>query len=134
MEISEVFPPSGHLQRLFCDLCNSHLDLIYKDFSETVSGITVQISGLPYLHCPCCERDVLPDNSRAAIIRLWEQAKERNLPGVKSQRKKPLQNFGFTSVPFKYDSDDYHYLPGLERAHDVGFLTPVFFNKEVLLK
>ena len=87
MEISEVFPPSGHLQRLFCDLCNSHLDLIYKDFSETVSGITVQISGLPYLHCPCCERDVLPDNSRAAIIRLWEQAKERNLPGVKIKER-----------------------------------------------
>jgi hypothetical protein len=134
MEIGEVYPPSGHVQRLYCDGCNDHLDLIYKKFSEHVSGVRVEIMDLPYLHCPRCDRSVLPENSRFAIIRLWEQAKEQASPGVRSQRKKPMQNFGFTSIPFKYDSDDYYYIPGLERPHDVGFLTPVFFNKEVLLK
>jgi hypothetical protein len=134
MEIGDVFPPRGFVQRLYCDVCKGSLDLIYKDFSEVVSGIGVTINGLPYLHCDKCSRDMLPDNSRAAIIRLWEQATEQNSPGVKSTRKKPMRNFGFTTVPFKYDSDDYQYLPGLERAHDPGFLTPVFFNREVLLK
>jgi hypothetical protein len=37
-------------------------------------------------------------------------------------------------LPFLYDSDDYHYIPGLERPFNQGFLTPVFFNKKVLLK
>ncbi|MGB5711788.1 MAG: hypothetical protein WBM44_12875, partial [Waterburya sp.] len=38
------------------------------------------------------------------------------------------------TVPFIYDSDDYNYIPGLKRPWDEGFLTPVFFNKDVLLK
>jgi hypothetical protein len=134
MEIGDVYPPSGHVQRLYCEICNDGLDLIYKDFGEVVSGIGVTITGLPYLHCDRCRRDTLPDNSRAAIVRLWEQAREQNSSGIKSNRRKPIVNFGFTNVPFEYDSDDYQYLPGLERLHDPGFLTPVFFKKEVLLK
>jgi hypothetical protein len=65
---------------------------------------------------------------------MWEQANDKNSPEVNTTRRKPMKNFGFTKVPFEYDSDDYHYLPGLERKHDLGFLTPVFFNREVLLK
>jgi hypothetical protein len=49
-------------------------------------------------------------------------------------RQKPKENYGFTSVPFLYDPDDYRYIPGLQRSFDVGFLTPVFFNRNVLLK
>lgn len=134
MNIGEVYPPSGHRQSLYCDKCKGHLDLIYKNFAEVISGTRVTINGLPYLHCERCNLDALPDNSRAAIIRLWEDAKRQNSPGVKVDRKKPMRNFGRTAVPFKYDSDDYFYLPGLERIHDEGFLTPVFFKKEVLLK
>jgi hypothetical protein len=33
-----------------------------------------------------------------------------------------------------YDSDDYKYIPGLKRPFNKGFLTPVYFNREVLLK
>jgi hypothetical protein len=48
--------------------------------------------------------------------------------------RKLTKDFGFTKVPFLYDPDDYYYIPGLERTFSVGFLTPVFFDKEVLLK
>lgn len=37
-------------------------------------------------------------------------------------------------VKFLYDRDDYYFIPGLLRNHNIGFLTPVFFNIEVLLK
>jgi hypothetical protein len=41
--------------------------------------------------------------------------------------------FGYCgSVELKYDSLDYYYIPGLERPHDSGFLTPVFFSIEIL--
>lgn len=132
MEIGQIYPPAGQVHRLYCGTCNGHLDLIYKDFAEAISGVRVTISGLPYLHCERCNIDALPDNSRAAIIRLWEEAKEKNAAAVKVNRKKPMRNFGLTTVPFKYDSDDYYYLPGLERDQDDGFLT--LFNKQVLLK
>lgn len=134
MDIGEVYPPAGQVQRLYCEKCKGYLGLIYKDFAEVISGIRVTINGLPYLHCERCHLDTLPDSSRAAIIRLWEDAKGQNSPGVRVDRKKPMRDFGLTDVPFKYDSDDYHYLPGLERDHDEGFLAPVFFKKEVLLK
>jgi hypothetical protein len=37
-------------------------------------------------------------------------------------------------VPFLYDPDDYFYIPGLQRPFDEGFLTPVYFERRVLLK
>ena len=56
----------------------------------------------------------------------------RNL--VRVTRQKLADDFGFTKIPFLFDADDYHYIPGLAREHDPGFLTPVFFNREVLIK
>lgn len=43
-------------------------------------------------------------------------------------------DYEFSNVLFIYDSDDYKYIPGLKRPFDEGYLTPVYFNKEVLLK
>ena len=55
MDLKDFFPESGHIQRLYCDQCNGHLDLVFDDFSETVSGVKISISGLPVLHCPKCK-------------------------------------------------------------------------------
>ena len=134
MKISDVFPPENHVQDLYCDGCDGHLDLAFADFHQDVSGIDISISGLPVLRCEVCKRDHLPDGSRFAIIRIHEQAVEKGAPSVKVTRRKTDETFNFTSVAFLYDSDDYFYIPGLERPFDRGFLTPVFFNKEVLLK
>jgi hypothetical protein len=43
-------------------------------------------------------------------------------------------DYKFTEVPFLLDADDYYYIPGLYRSFDIGFLTPLFFNKMVLSK
>ena len=134
MDIDEIYPPDGQPQRLYCEKCQGHLVLTYKDFAELISGIRVAINGLPYLHCKRCSLDALPDESRVAIIRLWEDTRKQCSPGVNASRKKPMRNFGLTTIPFKYVSDDYQYLPGLRTAQDDGFLTPVFFKREVLLK
>lgn len=44
------------------------------------------------------------------------------------------QRFISEKVKFLYDKDDYYFIPGLLREWDIGALTPVFFNIEVLLK
>lgn len=134
MELKEFFPESGHVQRLYCDQCNGHLDLGFDGFSETVSGVEISISGLPILYCPKCHEKYLPDDSRFAVIHLHEQATKKSSNIVEVIRNKTNQDFGFGAVPFIYDSDDYKYIPGLKRPWDEGFLTPVFFNREVLLK
>lgn len=134
MNLADLFPSNGQVQDLYCDLCEGHLDLAFTDWEDDVSDVHIRVEGLPVLRCPACNRDHLPDGSRFALIRVFEQATERGAPAVSVKRKKRSDTFNFTNVPFSYDADDYFYIPGLERPFDVGFLTPVFFNREVLLK
>jgi hypothetical protein len=134
MKLSDVFPSSGHVQRLYCDHCRRPLDLTFTNFHEDVSGVDISIAGLPILQCTACNKDYLPDRSRFAIIEHHKRATERGISSVTVTRSKLTKNFGFTKISFIYDPDDYYYIPGLERPFDVGFLTPVFFNRAVLLK
>ena len=134
MNLADVFPPNGHVQHLYCNQCNDYLDLSFTDFSEDVSGICISIDGLPVLRCRKCSATFLLDDSRVAIIYLHEQATKARKSVVKVTHKNTDRDFGFTKVPFVYDSDDYKYIPGLYRPFNEGFLTPVFFNKEVLIK
>jgi YgiT-type zinc finger domain-containing protein len=134
MHLGDVFPKSGHIQDLYCDACEGHLDLAFTDFHEDVSGVDISIKGLPVLHCDACQKDYLPDDSRFAIIEHHRIATEKGSNTVRVKRSKLVKEFGFTKVPFLYDADDYYYIPGLYRQFDVGFLTPVFFNRKALLK
>lgn len=134
MEITDIFPPKGHIQRLSCDDCTKPLDLVFSNFTEDVSGVNISIVGLPSLRCGSCGKDHLPDNSRFAVIKLYEQAVAQSSLVVKVTRRESDLRFGFTKVDFLYSADDYRYIPGLQRPYDQGFLTPIFFNKAVLLK
>jgi len=134
MDISEAFPKNGHIQRLYCDECGGYLDLTFRQFDENVSGVHIRIDGLPYLSCEKCNLHYLPDDSRFAIIYLHEQATKNKSNVVNVTRNKTNIDYEFTNIPFVYDSDDYKYIPGLKRPFDEGFLTPVYFNREVLLK
>lgn len=134
LEITDFFPEQGHIQRLYCDKCQDHLDLVFSDFHELVTGVDIEIKGLPMLHCESCDRSFFPDDSRFAVIHLHEQAYKKSSNKVTVTRNKTNQDFGFGVAPFIYDSDDYKYIPGLKRPWDEGFLTPVFFKREVLLK
>lgn len=134
MNIADVFPPEGHVQRLYCAGCSTSLDLAYGDFHEEVSGVDITIIGLPVLRCPGCGFDHLPDRSRLAIVEHHRLAAAKGASVVHVTRSKLKENYQLTEVPFLYDPDDYHYIPGLERPWNDGFLAPVFFNRNVLLK
>jgi YgiT-type zinc finger domain-containing protein len=134
MKLSDIYPPKGRIQSLVCDECDGPLDLVFEDFHEEVSGVDIAISGLPYLRCAKCGEKYLPDNSRFAIIRLHEETVVRSTSKVKVTRRPSDEKFNFAKVDFIYSADDYRYIPGLERPWNLGFLTPVFFNKAVLLK
>ncbi len=110
------------------------MDLVFSSFSEEVTGVHIHIENLPFLRCEKCNIDYLPEDSRFAIIYIHEQAIKHKENHANVNRRKTNQNFGYTDVPFLYDSDDYKYIPGLQRPHSEGFLTPVFFNREVLVK
>lgn len=134
MQLSDLFPRPGHVQRLYCHHCRWPLDLTFTNFHEDVSGVDISIAGLPILRCTGCNKDYLPDRSRFAIIEQHKRATERGISSVTVTRSRLTKDFGFTKISFIYDPDDYYYIPGLERPFNVGFLTPVYFNRAVLLK
>lgn len=134
MHIKDIIPEAGFVQRNYCDDCGTLLDLTFSRYDEEISGVRVQIDRLPILQCPSCSKHHLPDLSRLALINCHKRAVEAGSPVFACSRKKRTHEFEFTKVPFLYDPDDYFYFPGLNRPFDVGFLTPVFFKREVLLK
>lgn len=134
MQLSDIIPAQGELQRNYCESCNSHLELAFNDFDHVVSDVEITILGLPQLVCPTCNRSHLPDLSRYAIVRLHEESIAAGLRAVQFQRRKRTNDWKRTVVPFDYDPDDYFYIPGLFRPFDEGFLQPVFFKRRALMK
>ncbi|WP_109449834.1 hypothetical protein [Azospirillum sp. TSH64] len=133
MELNEL-PPKDGAQRAYCDICGGPLDLIFERFHVTVSGIEIDIDGLPMLECTGCSFRTLPDRSRFSIMQAHEITTKKDATIFKSKRKKIEDVFDYTDVPFQYDPDDYYYYPGLARPWNLGFLTPIFFNRTVLTK
>lgn len=134
MQLSDIIPTSGQVQRNYCEECNSHLELAFNDFDQVVSDIRITILGLPQLVCPTCNRSYLPDLSRYAIVRLHDQTTAAGRRAVHVQRRKRTNEWKRTVVQFDYDPDDYFYIPGLYRSFDEGFLQPVFFKRRALMK
>jgi hypothetical protein len=132
IEYKDLYPTE--VQRMYCRGCATYLDLTYRDFARVVSGISIVVHSLPTLACPNCGSTYLPDRSRFGILRSFEEAQKRGQSHVQVTRRKITETFAFTKVPFIYDPDDYYYIPGLTREWDRGFLTPVFFNRRVLIK
>src|SRR5919109_775307 len=66
--------------------------------------------------------------------KIFSQLKKQRKKRHEMDLKLPRRRFNYCKVPFLYDPRDYYYFPGLYRASGDGYLTPVFFNKEVLLK
>jgi hypothetical protein len=61
MNIADIYPPNGHVQRLYCSNCGGSLDLAYTNFNDDVSRVRITIIGLPVLRCLVCCREYLPD-------------------------------------------------------------------------
>lgn len=134
MRLKELYPKDRQAQRLYCSKCSKPIELIFEDWDEDLEGMRIMVLNLPLLYCTACDLKYLPERSRLAVARLHFDAWKAGKKQVRSERRKTAESFGFTDVPCIYDSDDYYYIPGLVRPHNAGFLTPVFFEKNVLIK
>ena len=119
MELNEL-PPKNGVTRAYCETCSGPLDLIFAPFRETVSGVEIDMDGLPTLECPACGWRTLPDRTRFSIMRAHEMASNEGITIFKSKRNKIIHDFGFTDVPFNYDPDDFYYYPGLSNGVQKG--------------
>lgn len=131
---------------LRCPNCDDYRYLIINGYSFKDGNKNIGIK-LPSFHCKNCNKTTLfaladkpiYDNDIEARDFYQKQA-NKILEKLKKNEKvvlsTPYQNINFSefdSLGFKYDSQDYFYIPGLYRSWNEGFLCPVFFDKEVLL-
>jgi hypothetical protein len=100
-----------------------------------VEDIRLTVSDCPILRCPLCEYRTLPDAAMAELDHAAKMAREDRENSVTLKCPNESRRFHFSEeVGFLYDARDYLYIPGLWRPSSSGFLTPLFYNRRVLLK
>lgn len=148
---------------LVCESCGCKLHLEHKDkIIKLTSGKRIGFINAPVLVCSGCSSRYIPYMTNTLISEIREieeesgsqEASEAIEPTVREGNahegdscqisawydfdkiKNSIfdKKFIAEKVKFIYDKDDYYFIPGLIREWKVGFLTPVFFNIEVLLK
>ncbi|SMC41630.1 hypothetical protein [Sporomusa malonica] len=118
------------MQSLLCK-CNTYMVLKQIDYNYK----KYIFKNTQVLECPKCKTQYLPQISKLACEKLISM--EKNARGFDFGRFIAMlfkDKFVTTDVEFIYDRNDYYFIPGLRREWNIGFLTPVFFNIEVLLK
>jgi hypothetical protein len=135
-----------HKNSLICPKCDTYryLEINGTRFTDNNKSLGIKI---PYFKCKTCETSTAIainqgnktyDHDRAMTYYQdvanihFELMKEGEFFNIKNN----LENIifeNFSSIGFNYDSLDYYYIPGLIREWNDGLLTPVFFNKELLL-
>lgn len=145
---------------LDCETCGCKLHLEYRNkIVRLKSGREIGFAKAPMLVCGGCGSRYIPYMTNILIKQVCECEEENKVDDTKEtsdRRDNGFQEnedeieiwydfdkikyavfdkkFISEKVKFIYDKDDYYFIPGLIREWKIGFLTPVFFNIEVLLK
>jgi len=142
---------------LNCKSCKGKLHLEYGNKTiKLLSGKEIGLVNVPLLVCSRCNARYAPYMT-SYLIEEFRKSKEKTTE--KGNNEEEINNtsqdeeqevewcnfeklkgdffyekFIAEKVKFLYEKDDYYFIPGLIREWRIGFLTPVFFNIEVLLK
>ena len=117
-----------------------HLEYLYGNINR--DGNKYIIVNSPKLVCSKCNKIYwaygVKEICEKIIDNCFSEEKDKGetfyLDFDKIKNRFCIDKFISTNVKFLYDRDDYYFLPGLIREFNKGFLTPIFFNIEVLLK
>ena len=149
---------------LDCEKCTGKLRLIHANIIMTLANKKkIGFANTPLLMCGSCKKRYIPYMTKDIINGVVqiidkcgvEDEKPESVDIIEKEEyeEEPKENEGnewcdfdrikqgvcnekyiAEKVKFIYDKDDYYFIPGLIRPSRIGFLTPVFFNIEVLLK
>jgi len=137
----------GSKNPLRCPVCDEYRFLIIEGVRSSEGDKTLGMK-IPFYHCKKCKvtSTVAPHlglfNERAKAEAYYKGVFKKELASLNEGEfcglTSPFEKKQFKihdSLGFKYDSQDYYYIPGLLSMFDSdeGFLTPVYFDKKVLL-
>lgn len=156
-----LFAGELDMSGLNCDKCGRKLHLDYGDKKiKLKDDKKIGFAKVPLLVCSGCNSRYIPYGTKEIIDQMCtiiqeDTSKEKSgNTEVIVKENCEIENlevsewydfdkikarffnekFIAEKVKFLYDKDDYYFIPGLIRPWKTGFLTPVFFNIEVLLK
>ncbi|UUW11251.1 hypothetical protein NLG42_10670 [Flavobacterium plurextorum] len=120
---------------LQCPECNDFkkLEISWVRYKqETEKELDIDI---PFLICPNCghkksfkQKEYYDEISEAYFKDMPNGEKSSITFGYENKKFEQ-----YSHLEFKYSSEDYYLIPGLVRPENDGFLTPVFFEKDILL-
>lgn len=132
---------------LKCPECDGFLKLEYHTFNSITSSYKFAFNNSVFFHCSNCDYLSLTQECKEVIdifISLLYNKDHINSAEVDFKDnflnmppiRNAIQNFidKNETVKFEYDPLDYFMIPGLVREFNIGYLTPVFFNYDVLNK
>lgn len=138
------------MHHLECEKCKSYLTLNPKKLELSSDNKKIIFKNVPILECKNCKFIKIPDIIKLILKDIFGTEYEYIKMNIISDSTNNKNEFDFdrlkrnycndkfidnnNEIKFLYDRDDYYFLPGLLRKWNVGFLTPVFFNIEVLNK
>lgn len=133
--------------KLECSSCRKYKELIFSDMTINSLGEHILIKNFPMFICKSCNCKNPSDIAFKFLcfclddenIEVLSYKKENECTkcmdyNVIAKKLESKQRFLSSSVIFIYDKKDYLFTPGLQRSNDDAFLTPVYFNIEILLK
>lgn len=120
-----------------CHKCGMPMELTLTPVLVKISEIKLDFQDIHILKCIECHFCCLPEYTKEIIGGSYQATVERGEKMGIFLRKGYRKKFDYcVEQDFLYDHNDYYNIPGLcyDEEHSVeGFLTPVYFNKKVLL-
>jgi len=124
---------------LKCPSCGQfrYINFVSVRFENGDKGFGVE---LPFFQCYCGKYECAVSEKRCVEFKdsimptiLSGEFVDMPLKFLFSNLDKEKRFKRFDHLDFKYDARDYYLIPGLFRGFDEGYLTPVFFDKDILL-
>lgn len=119
---------------LICPECSDfrYLKIDGVRFEKDDKSIGIKV---PFFKCTTCENKE-PLKSQVYYQNIADKYYDQLEPGEFTSVKFNYEDKKFEHydhLGFEYSSEDYFLIPGLYRGENDGYLTPVFFDKDVLL-
>lgn len=119
---------------LICSNCGEYRYLIIKKAIIRDSNKSVEVN-VPFFECKHCNQTICAEPEekiKAFLENELKKTKDGEFYTVESNfENKQFSPYG--DLKFKFDSIDYYFIPGLSRPWNKGYLTPVYFNTDLLL-
>lgn len=120
-----------------CPECRGILEVSMEHIFVEVKRKTMEIEELPMLKCKKCGAIQYTEYAKDILFGLYNELKRREDLGVKSKPNGYRKRYNYAQEnEFIYDHRDYESIPGLQfddEHPEIGFLTPVYFDRKALL-